>query len=216
MVYLSATGVEGKLQTVKTVKYILALFLYVALGAQAQAAIITVGNHEIAPDTFTDIQILIELEPADTNIIGVALDLQVSQGAVVTGPTIDIIDLTTGTVFETNNDGGATTTGEAPPQQAFGDISTGDLSALPIQNGVLATIRINAAGLTEPATYNLIASAFDPNAGTTLLALIGNDIESVIPTVNDGTLTITPEPTTLAVWVIAGALLTYRTKRSYS
>jgi len=202
---------------VKISKYLLILSLFAVFVARSQAAIITVGSHDIAPNTITDIQILIEREVTDPDVIGVSMALQVTEGTALAGPAIESIDLINGTLFAANNDGGTDNGSNLdPPQHAFREVLTGDLSSIPIpQSGLLATVRIDATGFTERATYNLTVSSFIANGSPVETSLIDTLGDPVTPTVNDGTITITPEPATFTLWAVSGvfALSRRRHKR---
>ena len=205
---IPVTGVERKAQTVKIPKCLLILSLFAMFMAQAQAAIITVGDHDIAPNTTTEIQILIQREGSDSDLFGASLALQVTEGTTLAGPAIDSVDLITGTLFATHDVAvEEIISGSDPPQHAFWEVLTNDLSPIAIpQDGLLATVRIDATGFTEGMTYNLTASSFIANGGAIGTLLIDTNGEEVTPTVIDGTITITPEPAAFTLWAVSGLL----------
>lgn len=197
----------------KILQYFLILGLFAALVGRVQAAIITVGDHDIAPDAITEIQILIERELTDPDLFGVSLALQITEGTVLSGPAIESVDMISGTIFAANNNGGQDVGSNLdPPQHAFWEVQVDNNLLVPLTipaNGLLATVRVNAIGLTERQTYNLTASSFLANGVTTQSLLIDNNADPVVPMVNDGTITVTPEPFALTLWAVS-SLLTVR------
>ncbi len=209
------SGKEGK-KKVNALKHLLITALFVAWAPAAHAAIIIVGDHEVEPGSIADIMIMIQREPTDPDLLGLSLVLQISEGTTLAGPAIDTVDLVSGTIFAPNNDGSQDNGSDIdPPQQAFWDVLVNDIFS-PIvipTNGLLATVRVNAAGLTERTTYNLTVSSFTANAIALNTLLIDDSGQPLTPTVNDGTLTVTPEPAAFALWA-AYALLAFSTHRS--
>lgn len=168
-------------------------------GGAAQAAMITVGDHAIAPNVVTPITILVEAEAGDPQIAAVDFAIQISDG--VTGPTIGQVDLETGTAFASNNIGGSNDKGSLP-RQAFWEIIT-DTGTVPIPSpGILATVQIDATGISS-GTYEVRLTSvqgvntqfFDGQINSVPL----NQGEEII-----GSVTIVPEPAALLAW---GALI---------
>jgi hypothetical protein len=117
----------------------------------AGAAIIIVGNHDIPPDAVTPIQVVIEREPDDPDIAG--MDFAIEIGDAEVGPTIGVVDLVSGTPFESNNLGGSIDQGSAPRQAFWGVVTESGTVPIPV-SGVLATIQIDATGITT-GTFDL-------------------------------------------------------------
>ncbi len=117
----------------------------------AGAAIIIVGNHTIPPDAVTPIQVIIEREPDDPDIAG--MDFAIEIGDAEAGPTIVGVDLVSDTPFDGNNLGGSIDQGSAPRQAFWGVVTESGTVPIPV-SGVLATIQIDATGITT-GTFDL-------------------------------------------------------------
>ena len=68
-------------------------------------------------------------------------------------------------------------------------------------SGLLATIELDATGLFG-GTFDLTMSEV-PGAPTELLRIVGQDVEAIGLTVNDGRVTVIPEPAGLGVFALA-------------
>ena len=126
-------------------------------------------------------------------VTGLNFNLQIGDGTV--GPTITAVDLLTGTPFASNNTGQGST--GSSPHQAFWATTTssGSVNLTPGLNKV-ATVTFDSTSLNS-GSWGLFLGATD-NGATAYLdtSPIPNDIPM---TINEGSLTIVPEPGSYAV-----------------
>lgn len=144
-----------------------------------------VGNHALQPDqSGQSVQIFVSGIDA---VEGLNLNAQINDGGsagggVDVGPTIEDVDLITGTIFATNHNGGDTPL--AFPQLVAKNVLTN--SDTVIADGLLATITLDTTGVFS-GTYSLRLS--DTLNGST--DFLGTP---AIFASEPGTLTIVPEP----------------------
>jgi hypothetical protein len=163
----------------------------------ATAAIITVGDHDILADAVTPIQIMIEREENDPEIAGIDLAVQVADGT--SGPTIGMIDLATGTPFETNNFGGSLDSGSDPRHAFWGIITDTGTVSIP-ESGLLATVYLDAAGLFS-GTFDIALTSV-LGVDTQLYDELGNPVPLNQGQPITGSVTlVVPEPASLFIWL---------------
>ncbi len=165
------------------------------------AAMIVVGDHEVAAGGQALIPVMIQRQDGDPDLAGVQLAIQISDGT--SGPTIGVVDLITGTIFATNHTGSRDK--GSLSRQAFWETTTATGAVQIPSAGVLATIEIDTSGLTS-GTFDLTLTSV-MGTSTVLLDALAN---TVVPNQGQeihGSVTIVPEPT--SVWVWAGLGLTW-------
>lgn len=165
------------------------------LAGPAQAAIIVVGDHQIAPNAVTPIEIVIEPEAGDPEIAAVDFAMQIGDG--ITGPTIGQVDLETGTPFDGHNVGGSSDKGSLP-RQAFWEIIT-DVGTVPVpSSGILATVEIDTTGITG-GTYAVKLTSVS-GISTEILDGLNSPVSLNQGQEITGSVTIIPEPVSLFTW----------------
>jgi hypothetical protein len=183
---------------------ILKLFAAVAIAActamaASAAPTITVGNHQLLPNTPGQvISILASGEGAADAIAGVDLFLVIGGGT--SGPIATNFDLIgAGTIFAANNNGqqGFGAEYDPPSRDLVGLVTTTSGTVSP--NGVLAYVTLDTTGLTSgDFTLSITNELFGPS----VLYATGGASTVLI----DGTLSVVPEPSSvvLGLFGVAG------------
>jgi hypothetical protein len=154
--------------------------------------VVNVGSHLLQPDQANQ-TITLNLTGA-VNLAGLDFRAQVEDGA--SGPKITGVDLVTGTLFAANNSGpGSLQGGSWTPYRSV-TTSAGTVSG----DGVLATLTVDTTGITSGGTWSLLLSA-TANGPTEFL---DGSVELIPATITDGSMTVVPEPASMAV---VGSLL---------
>ena len=182
------------------------LVFVVALLASSvlHAAVIDVGVHNIGPNTITSVPISIRPQSGDPSIAGMNLAVQIGDGTG--GPVIKSVNLDSNTLFDGNNTGSIDQ--GSLSRQAFWRITTAT-GAVPVIDGIIATLEIDATGLTEGSFALTLSSVL--GAPTELLSPSATPIDL---TVNDGQINIIPEPTSALLLGVGGILLGSRRRGS--
>ena len=181
--------------------HLIGICVFVLFATSASATpIITVGSHDLLPDKAN--------QPVDINVTGgdlvpgLNLYLQVNDGT--SGPTIQSIDVLSGTIFDGNNTGessGALGGNASLPYwngYATTTTSNGTVSA----DGLLATVMIDTTGLTA----GMWSLDVDFDYGTSRYT---SDFTSFVPaTLVNGSINIVPEPGSLLLLLSAAIGLT--------
>jgi hypothetical protein len=182
-----------------------ALGLALVVGASAARAdlTITVGDHELQPDTpFQPVQIIVSGGDA---VEAVQVECQIGNGALngdITAPTISELDVTVGTIFSSNHFG-QTPLLTGVINRWLATRGTWTASGTVAAEGLLATVYIDTTGFTS-ASGPWTLSLSDTRNGSTIFG----DIE---PTIVNGSISIqpVPEPAT-ALFLATGAALLLR------
>ena len=178
-------------------------FALLAVGAPADAAepSIVVGSHNLLPNTAGQpVQILVENVP---DVAGVNLNAQIGDGSGIGTPLCNGVDLTTGTIFTSNNSG-AWDNGSTPGLLIYSILTTsGTVSA---SSALLATFYVDTTGLNS-GTF--VLSLGDTLNGPTTFLSESGEVPIII---TNGTLTVVPEPTGLAI-LATGLLPLLRRRR---
>jgi hypothetical protein len=177
------------------------LAAFCAFNAQAQLTI-NVGNFQLLPNTPD--------QTVTLNVSGVsgaaALDffVQVADGfptvpgSTSNGPNITSVDIVTGTLFASNNDGGQFGA-ISDPQRWYRGVLTQPNTTVS-GSGTLATLKIDTTGFTSGSWTLNVKNVF--NGQTTFYDANFNPIAANI---TDGTISIVPEPS--AYGLAMGALV---------
>lgn len=178
-----------------------AFVLGVAQGASA-GILINVGTHLLAPNTpGQTIQIFVSTTDAN-RIGGCNLNAQVDGAGPpyggIAGPVITEANLVAGTIFAGNNSG-QTDLGSVPMLAMYSIVTnSGTVEA----SGLLVTLTIDTTGYFTPGqTWTL-------QLGNTLNG--ATDFAPTAATIVDGSITLTPEPGTLALLGLGAAGLLRR------
>lgn len=171
---------------------------------------VEVGNHGLFPATSGQTVDIFITNLGGTEVLVSGLDFSVqvadsgpsSEGGfgIIDGPDITGVDILSGSIFASNNTGA--NDGGSVPQFANRTTTTssGTVSFGAGTTTKLATLTISTVGFSTPQTWDL--NLLDTINGSTLfLDSIGGNI---FPTINDGTLSVVPEPVSTA---LGGALL---------
>jgi hypothetical protein len=186
-----------------------AILACTALTATA-APTIMAGNHALLPNTPGQIvPILASGTGTSENTAGVDLFLVVGGGT--TGPIVTGLDVIgAGTIFNGNNNGqqGFGPAYDPPSRELVGLVST--VSGAVDPNGVLAYLTVDTTGLTSGS---FALSLTNETLGPSILYTTGGASTVLI----DGTLSIVPEPSSIAMGLCAAvglALVAIRRRRS--
>ncbi|MEM6393736.1 MAG: PEP-CTERM sorting domain-containing protein [Planctomycetota bacterium] len=175
-------------------------------GSEATAQpVIEVGNVVLAPDTAgQEVEISVTGgQPVET----LNLLVQIEDGLNVAGPTIQGVDLITGTIFENDNDGGQFDVDTDPQFFSTGVVTPFTIPATTVAaDGLIATILVDTTGISS--------GVFDLKLADTLLGDTDFGFDEnflpIEPTIVNGTITVViPEPGTgalLGLVVVAGLL----------
>jgi hypothetical protein len=172
------------------------------------APVITVGDHNLLPDTAGQ-QIHISVSGGQA-VRGFNLFVMSGDGGELLGgvngsaPAITDVSISIGTIFAPHIQ--TVTDGEPQFWSAWIDTDGADVPA----SGVVAILTIDTSGF-EQGTYPLLLGGFDPS-----LALLDTTFSDASPggelaaVIFNGTITVVPEPASLAVFALGGALLLRR------
>jgi hypothetical protein len=164
-------------------------------GIASAAPIITVGAHNLLPNTPNQ-PVTISVSGGDA-VQGVNFEVQVADGGPeagaalgngshIDGPSIQSVDILTGTIFGPNNTGPGGAGGVVPQ---FYEATTTTASSTVSANGLLATILLDTTGFTSGTFELRLANTVN---GTT-------DFSGVPATITNGSVSIVPEPGTLGL-----------------
>ncbi|MCP4376099.1 MAG: PEP-CTERM sorting domain-containing protein [bacterium] len=166
--------------------------------------IINVGSHQLQPNTAGQtIQLFVSGGDA---VAGVNFYAQIDgggsavPGGVDVGPIFTNLDILTGTIFATNNNGQSG--GPGYPQLAIGStvLNSGSVAA----DGLLATLTVDTTGVSSGDYAFLLSGTLN---GDTDFADV-----NIYPTITNGTIHVTPEPASMALLGL-GSLVVLRTRR---
>jgi hypothetical protein len=169
----------------------LGLLAATSFSVQAQITI-DVGTFQLLPDKPDQTVIL--------NVSGVsaaaALDFYVQiadgfpnvQGSTIDGPNITSVDIVSGTLFESNNEGGQFGAGLGLQHQYRGVLTPVGITVS--GSDVLATLKIDTTGFTD-GSWAL--NVKDVHNGPT--TFYNSTFQPLPATITDGFITIVPEPT---------------------
>lgn len=178
-----------------------------------QALVISPGNIDLQPDAAgQNVDIFVQNSGTPAAVTGVQLNIQVGDGGPAAGgtlgPSITAVDVITGTIFESNNNG-LGGTGSVTTQifdRATGT-SSGTVNIPTSPPSKIATVTFDTTGFME-GTFALTLNTLN---GPTFYTTTGPNLT---PTLTDGTLTIIPEPHETAMFagliVFAFAILRRR------
>lgn len=172
------------------------LFFSAVAGA---APCIEVGSHYLLPDRAGQ-EIYIYVTGADP-VQGLEFNARIGDG--IAGPTFENVDILTGTIFESNNQG-VFPGSYIDPRDAYQGTTTPNGITV-AADGLLATITLDTTGLglfgREEYDLSLI---YTPEGRT--------NFAGVYVEITDGVLII-PEPTSLAIMLLGAGLILRRRQR---
>jgi hypothetical protein len=170
-----------------------------------QAAVIIVGNHNLAANTPGQ-TINISVSGGEA-VAGMNLDVQIGNTLSSPGvPSITSVNMITGTIFAGNNSGQTDVT--TYPQYYNGNIATA--SGTVPASGLLFTLTVDTTGIFSGSwdleLANTLAELLPPNGIST--ELVNASGQPFTPAITNGTISIqqvtpptqVPEPTTLVAW----------------
>jgi hypothetical protein len=177
-----------------------AVGLFLASSANS-ALIIDVGGHELLPDTPNQtVQVFVSGGDAvqGLNFYAQVADGGPAAGGTITGPSITAVNILSGTIFASNN-AGQDDPGSLPQLAArTTTTASGTVSA----SGLLATLTFDTTGFTTTQSWAL--SLGDTLNGPT-------DFAGVPITITDGSISVIPEPESVAILgLVMSALLRRR------
>lgn len=176
-----------------------------APSALAQPSI-NVGNHDLLPGTAGQtVEIFVTGGDA---IEGLNLNVQIGDGLVNAGPTIQAVDIITSTIFADNNEFGQLD-GLADPQIFATSVLT-HFGTSVNADGLLATITLDTTGVSA-GTYDLNLTG-TLNGDTNLIGF-GTGGSPTPSTITSGQITVVPEPTSALLLTAGGLMLTARRRR---
>jgi hypothetical protein len=179
------------------------LALLGGLGCTAHAQLlIDVGDHSFPAATSQTIEFTLENTGASAiSYSGLNFNMELPSG----GATITGVDLITGTIFQSNNDGQEIPPGNTATFWSVNITTAGNPPSIVTldagQTTMLATVTLTTGGIGGPFALNL----GDTIGGTTEFLNASGLLIPETVTINDGTLTVVPEPN--ASLAVAGLLL---------
>lgn len=202
-------------------RWVIALSIFAAASQTNAAATITVGSHTLLANTpnqsFT-ILITGNEQVAGENFFAQIGDGGTANGGTLTKPVFQTVDIVNTTIFAGNNTG------------ATGDQSPGGNAAHPLiwvdgttantnvsDTGILATVTINTSGVfsgTFPLILNGVGSHYA--AGPFATVLDNTSAKPIALAINNGSITVAPEPATLALSALCGLLALQRRPRRHA
>ena len=162
---------------------------------------IVVGSHNLLPNTAGQpVQIRVENVP---DVAGVKLNAQIEDGSGIGTPRFSGVDLITGTIFTSNAD--AWDNGTTPGLLIYSILTPpGTVSA---SAGLLATLYVDTTGFNSGTFVLSLGDTL--NGATTFLSESG-EVPIII---TNGTLTVVPEPSGLAI-LVTGLIPLLRRRRN--
>lgn len=186
----------------------------IGVTAQGQVLMITVGNHDLLPDTPNQPVTLFVSNPGGAiDITGLTLYAVIADGgpeldlSLADGPSITGVDLISGTAFAANNTGNNPAPGSLPQFVVYSTTTDAGTVSLGTGDSLMATLTVDTTGFFG-GVFSLKVSDLD--APLTPLGsyqtIFNNSVGGeIFPTTIDGTITIVPEPG--SVGLAAGLLL---------
>ena len=149
---------------------------------------INVGAHNVLPNTPNQpVQIYVSGVPA---VAGLNLNAQIGDGWAIGTPVFSGVNLTSGTLFASNNSG-ASDIGSIPGLAMYSILTNS--GSIPGGSGLLATLYVDTTGLDSGTFARSLGDTL--NGPTTFLSESG-EVPIII---TNGSLTVVPEPTGLAI-----------------
>ena len=181
-----------------------ALGLFLSSKAHA-ALIISVGNIDLLPNTANQQRILQVQNTggASVDTLGIQFNIQIDDGgALIVAPTITQVDLLTGTIFQSDNNGQGGGSDTVRRWEVY-TLENGSLPkpSVPVGFSTVATVTFDTTGFSS-GSWNLFLAT--PAGSTAYLNPTTGD--PLAMTLNAGTLTVVPEPVSGALCIFAGLL----------
>jgi hypothetical protein len=182
---------------------------------------ITVGDVQVSPGITASVPIYVNVQNGPFLVTGLSFCIEIGKdGDGNFGPTIPVqssindtthVNITTGTPFASNNLGGqfADLTDNTTHDQLW-SIAVAS-SSVPLSTGqnLVATVNFDITGATLGKSYALnLTGIFNTTDGTTDTRYLDTSSQPIPMTVNNGTLTVVPEPQHTAL-AAAGALVAF-------
>jgi hypothetical protein len=202
------------------VRYGLLLTACLVLGTFQQAAAITISAPSVTLERNQAGQLLPIVIQGTEDIAGMSFAVQIADGGpgpitqgLIDGPDITSVDLLTGAIFGSNNQG--VDDPGSYPQFAQRSLITNPNTTITLtgQPAVLATLTLSTVGVA-PGTYAVILGSIPPALASTEFYNAAGD--PIIPTIVNGSVTIVPEPSSMVLGAFSavGFLVMYTRRRT--
>ena len=181
---------------------IAALLIFSHVPTQAQL-LITVGPHVLQPNTSgQSVELFLENPTlAPISFAALNFNLQVADGATPTpAPNITDVDILTGTLFASNNNGQVDAASLVHAWAATTATSSGSVTLAAGASRTLATIQISTLGYDSGSWNFNVGNTFN---GATAFA--DASAQTVPVTIVDGTISVVPEPA--SALAVSGVML---------
>ena len=178
------------------------LFVFAGFGPAHGQLVFTAGSHDLQPNMpGQTLEFLVQNNgSAVNNVRGLDFLIQISEDGSE-GPSITAVDIITGTPFESNNSGPVLQDG-GPHLKYWRVETTGPSSPVTLPSGAtrMARVTFDTTGLNSGTWGLFFDTAFDTAYSDTS--------NNAIPmTINNGSLTVVPEPSHYAAMAGAGCLI---------